>query len=285
MTPESEQVESPASPPLRPSAPGGLFCLACSYDLSAGEAARCPECGAPFDRSNPRTYARVPIAGWRRSRIIMAGFWLLVILAVVASLTHSILPRPTRIYDLRVWRWNWSLWVWLGEEFGVDRYATPRVQVERHVWFGRDSKFIATATSDGAILWSAERLGEHEYRVRAGAPGVKGRDVLGAFNSLKAPMFFGVGTEAPQFEVNSEPFEVQGDEVEVFSAIMRVYRFRLTPFRIRPDQTYVWTFDDESGLMTPLPLTPEIEAMTRLETRQGDRTLIEPKDTLPASER
>ena len=55
-----------------------MFCSRCKYDLRGLADHRCPECGRPFNPSDPRSYLS-SIAPWWHSRYT----WLLVIPAIV----------------------------------------------------------------------------------------------------------------------------------------------------------------------------------------------------------
>ena len=50
-----------------------LYCRKCFYDLRGiGTPSRCPECGGPFDLSNPKTFrTRRPRGIWRRLRWVI----------------------------------------------------------------------------------------------------------------------------------------------------------------------------------------------------------------------
>jgi hypothetical protein len=51
----TEAVEAEASPPRVLGR--AIYCRRCDYDLRAAASGPCPECGAPFDRLRPHTFA------------------------------------------------------------------------------------------------------------------------------------------------------------------------------------------------------------------------------------
>ena len=50
-----------------------MYCLGCKYDLRKLTITACPECGRPFDPSNPRTYRRAFHHRWRAYLIAAAA--------------------------------------------------------------------------------------------------------------------------------------------------------------------------------------------------------------------
>jgi hypothetical protein len=50
--------------PADPANETAMYCRKCGYELRGLTAARCPECGRPFDRNNPRTYRLRRVSRW-----------------------------------------------------------------------------------------------------------------------------------------------------------------------------------------------------------------------------
>ena len=95
------------------------FCRRCGYNLRATQSATCPECGTPFDRSDPRTVLQVGEArrggprGWRRRLFQFSGgvavaygpLWLVVYLGFRSTNQHYLLDLTASCCCLYVFGW------------------------------------------------------------------------------------------------------------------------------------------------------------------------------------
>ncbi len=69
--------------------PPSMYCRKCGYQLAGLSENRCPECGRPFDPSNPRTFLRHP-KGWRVRQWLRRIAWGLLALAVASAIALAV---------------------------------------------------------------------------------------------------------------------------------------------------------------------------------------------------
>ncbi len=251
---------------------------------------RCTECGQEFNPGDTSTTLDAPIPPWRRSPILKHGVRVAIVLLVIVGFKITAFPRPADWDD-------WRLWLWFGRPIGVMHMRTsgfstravgwqggpinlppfrlPDHDVYAHVWFGEETLVEAYRVDDQTLAWRVEDLGGNRYRLQALEAGIRSEMLLSAFNSIKgSERFFGVQVGRPERRVSAEPFTVEGDEVAVFSALVREFGFQLTPFRLSESQRYVWTWNPTLRRMIPADLTPETENEYTLDDRDTSRVLI-----------
>lgn len=247
---------------------GRRYCMGCQQDLGGLLTRRCPECGREFNPADPETTLGAPTPAWRRSLIMKHGVRMALLLAVILGFTTTVFPRP------RLWN-DWRLWLWFGQPIGVLNVRHGDHEIYAHYWFGEELRREAIRVDNGRLAWCVEDRGANRYRVRALEANIEARALRDAFNSIKGPeRFFGVRLGQATRQASGAPFEIEGDEVEVFSRIMREFGYQLTPFRLRPDQRYVWTWDPLAQRMSPVDLTPESAEQFPLDDSNPDRVLI-----------
>ncbi|HZS10930.1 MAG TPA: hypothetical protein VFA38_01690, partial [Nitrospirales bacterium] len=95
-------------------------CLDCGYILAGLEAARCPECGRPFDLALPATYTTKPLL--QRWRFWLPGFLLALGLGAVAF--------PLLIHFVGFgWTVTLGLPLCLGALIGYSARVSPFIQI------------------------------------------------------------------------------------------------------------------------------------------------------------
>ncbi len=99
--------------PRRP----GVWCSGCRYDLSAGSGTACPECGTAFDRNDPSTFLRSPVAVSRRAiaRFLGVAAWAWAVLAV-AAFTQSLFAWHGPMIPVNLWL---AIALWLTASVGA----------------------------------------------------------------------------------------------------------------------------------------------------------------------
>lgn len=258
---------SATSAPPNAAATAARYCRACLYDLSSLTEPRCPECGRDFNPHDARTYVHRSIPAWRRVGIMRWGPRIALALLITSAFVYTVLPRPRRLTD-------WRLWVWFGQPVGVMYAEGTTHDLYGSIWFGRETRRESFRKSDGALSWRVVHLDEHRYRVDVREPGVRSEWIMAAFNSMKADWFFGVRIERAQKPLSTRPFEIEGDEPAVLGFLAREFEIPLRPFRLTGDQPYVWAYDPSCGEMATIDVTPELADFFPLTPQDPPRTLI-----------
>lgn len=225
------------------------------------------------------------------------GVRLATILLVIVGFYYTAFPRPA---DWSAWRLlpnDWRLWVWFGRPIGVMHVRTdgtrvhadpwlngpldlapfrsPDHDIYAYVWFGNETCREAFRADTGALAWRIEDLGENRYRMQVIEPGIRLESLLAGFNAIKGVgRFFGVRVGPADRRFSDSPFAADGDEATVFSSLVRQYGLRITPFRLTPDQSYVWTWDHVAGSMAPMNLFKEEAEEYPLDDSDSSRVLI-----------
>ncbi|HBS28528.1 MAG TPA: hypothetical protein DEB06_03535 [Phycisphaerales bacterium] len=266
------------------------WCLGCAYDLRGvhGPVGLCPECGREFVPSNESTFAhgpRVrdesPTRRWLRRH----GVVVLVLLGGVSLWVNGLLPMPVRGQSGRLWQW-------VGVRFGVERGRFNAGGEARLFWFGGrlwsaevdrlpDPGVTTTPPAARAPLWELRRSIGGRWTLRVHDAGVPFNDINRAFNEMKRPAMFGLFLNDSDLSENTQPFEVVGGtRTDILSRVVWEYNARPTPFLLRPDQPYIWTFSDEQQRLVPVPTREAIEGGVEIRGSGviGDqRTFIHPQ--------
>ena len=100
MQPLASNSQAPATGPAS-------YCRKCGYFLHALSLPRCPECGRPFDPSNPRTTRNRPPRRWPRHLRRAAVAFLALFLPLAAF-------------------WGWLYWDWHSEQQALIELRMPR---------------------------------------------------------------------------------------------------------------------------------------------------------------
>lgn len=229
-----------------PSAAPRRYCKACSYELEGLTTASCPECGRAFDPTDPETYLPAPANAWKRSALVRRGIIFAAALLIASAFMHTILPRPRSIND-------WRLWLWFGMRIGLEENKSRTIHLRAYFWLDRATYVEGLDPAAGTLEWSLDRDGEDDWTFRVLEPGLEWGPMMAAFNNMKAYKF-GIVFPAQGDQRNAAGFEVRGSMIDVMSALVTHYRLEVTPFRIQPDQSYIWTYDDASQRMVTLDL-------------------------------
>lgn len=238
------------------------------HDLAGLTVARCPECGRGFDPADHTTTLASAIPEWRRSLILKHGVRLAILLLVIVGFKTTAFPRPARLDD-------WRLWLWFGRPIGVMSLRHGDHTIYAHYWFGDELRREAYRADNHRLAWSIEDRGGHRYRLRALEADISSNALLSAFNSIKgSERFFGVRIGRPERAASVAPFAIEGDEVEVFSMLMRQFAFPITPFRLTESQRHVWTWDRERQRMVAIDVTAENASEFPVDDRDPTRVLI-----------
>lgn len=285
------------------------LCRDCEYDLTGIDwsPAACPECGREFD---PRDHSTTkPEGELGRVRRVVGSYGppIAIGLVLLAAFQSTILPRPA---DLRDWR----LWKWLGGLYGVEMtpgsayrgWGAPYPGAPRGAvhWWGERPWRVEATTRDGTKRWEIERIDERTWRVDVHEAGVPCQDLMASFTAIK-PEMFGVTIGPPgsmaipgqgQFSYSRSggpplpptfetPESKRGSTVDIFSWLVRESEVAVTPFMFKPDQRYVWVYDERLGRM--VAVTPD-EADERgipisVDHRFLDRPIVPKPEDGPAS--
>lgn len=221
------------------------------YELTRLTYPSCPECGTAFDPGDMATTLRAPIPHWKRSPIVRVGVRVALVLLVISAFVHTAFPRPVSLDD-------WRLWVWMHMWFGVRESVFDDVIVRQTFWAGHESAREVCERSSGDLRWRMRVWGGDRWTLTVKQAGVPWDAVVGAFNSMKGDWFFGIHFRSGgEPRVSKHPFEARGTMVGLLSAIMDHFEVEIQPFRLRPEQEYVWVFDEASRRMATVEVTPE----------------------------
>lgn len=283
MTPDEphNRPEPPAAPPgaLRrwivpgPRGPLGVYCKDCSYDLGASLGARlCPECGRAFDTRDRSTYRRRPKPP-RSGLAVRAAVWGAIGVVFVALANFTIIPRPT--FDPNTLTPDFRLWAWLYEPYGVARAENYREIVEVLWWAGeieairRRRKPNPMLTIGGntinpnspsavqpqapTLVSEFRELAPDRWRLEVFEAGLPSSELIDDFNSMRTDdQLFGVylesaaGVRVPR---STGPFVAEGGRVEILTAIVDHYNFRIRPTLTGPEDELVWIRRPDTGVI------------------------------------
>lgn len=81
-----------------------MYCRRCAYNLKQLDTHRCPECGRPFDPTNPKTFRRHPSSRTRNIKHIALVTLALIVFLTIISFLH-IWPATSRINA-----WHTTFW-------------------------------------------------------------------------------------------------------------------------------------------------------------------------------
>lgn len=267
------QANLPDGPPVEPqqakksdqniTVEPARVCRDCRYDLTGIDwsPAECPECGREFDPNDESTTRGAGEMGPVRSFINRYGTAMAAVLLLLVAFNTGILPRPA---DLRDWR----LWTWMGDLYGVEKVPGNAYRGwqrpfrgapdGRVYWWGGRPWRVRALDREGALVWEVERINEREWTVDIREPGVRYGTVLGAFSAIK-PEMFGVTYDQANASTIDEAVQREGSTAEIFGWLVREANVQIQPLVYRPDQSYVWYFDDSSGQMRWKDLALAIE--------------------------
>ncbi len=171
------------------------------------------------------------------------GFPTAIVLLVITAFMHTLLPRPQRLRD-------WRLWLWLGAKYGVQSTWIGGARGRIDWWADRITAIHANDTA-GLPLWNVRWQWPDHWTLVAHQPGVRWQDLSAAFSAMKRDMF-GVTLGPFQHEALDHPFELTGNKVELFSSLISLFGIEITPFLLRNDQPYVWVYDPLARSMVPI---------------------------------
>lgn len=222
------------------------YCKRCLYDLTGiepSEGARtiCPECGRPFDVSNPKSTRATRIHPFRR--IAQGPIGIAFCLAVVVALCykHQVLPEPVSAN-------SWKLWRWLDWRFGVQELK-GRGEEWRLWWWGdvrTINAYLEVADANGNRLnkaWTVRRTAPRQYDVDVLMPGISLGSLQRGLSRVCGDDMLGITFEAVLRRGNAEPFSVSGTKDVVMSEFVRQYVANVRGWKRSDDQTSVWVFD------------------------------------------
>lgn len=283
------------------------FCKACGYDFAGlkvppyepnsdppqpdwalgGPVIPCPECGKPFNPSDPRTYRAKPLMASTR-RNVRVGLWtVLVCLALLLAAKETLIPVPAALLPhTRSGNHPLSVWVWLGESYGW--YSSPQMLARVRLWASEQVEIQGKKVVNGRIdedappPWQVKRLRDG-WRLEVSDPTTDYRRVLTAFNATRDTLL-GLrittdvaGTRKPA----DRAFVVQGSEDEVISELIRRYGLDVEPSRADRLTGLAWYFDPEQDKLVQITLDeaqalgfapePALEPLPSPEVFQGRR--------------
>lgn len=147
-----------------------FFCRGCGYSLQGLESPRCPECGRPFDRDNPKTMSRSSkLIRHRRIRRAICGI-------IAALLMFGYVAMYLKLVQVRqppnpMWSAT-TLPIapgWTGEGYLVERYypkATPAIAAYPNIPEAFERVFVPINWIDRHIrkdLWNYYDIGFGTY--------------------------------------------------------------------------------------------------------------------------
>jgi hypothetical protein len=182
----------------------------------------------------------------RRSAIMRVMTGVLIGLAIVSGLMYTVIPRPERPD-------NWRLWVWFGQRWGAQPAWMGAGQGWVYWWAGKPYAAEREDDTNGGLVWEMAMDGGDQWTLRVYQPGVEWNELMRPFNAIKRDMF-GIVFTSEERKTCDGPFEVAGDRIDVMSALARTYGLRAKSFVMTSEQSYVWVFDASRGRMQPLDI-------------------------------
>jgi len=184
----------------------------------------------------------------RVRRRIRIGLAFVVCLAVVQLAIVTVIPRPA---IGNTGGWQWGLWVWLGQGYGVQREYLNSETLVVHRWGERVSRIESEerwATGTPAKRWSLARTGPDGWRLEVMNPTVRWQSVLLAFNTMRTDdELFGVRIIDALREESGGSFEIEGTRAQVLAEMIRVYGLTIEPGLTSETDTDVWVILPETG--------------------------------------
>ncbi len=267
---------------------GARLCKKCGYDLRGitWSPASCPECGEWFDPRDKGTFMTQPRSESFRRDAKRFGLPLLFIALLIVGTETGLAPRPHTLYD-------WRLWQWRGELYGVE-----------HVTGGRSARSPnrAAFVYDGTVHWwgsseyprkvrGIDPVGDERFRVEQFEDGTWELEVtdtettwaqaMGAFGAMKDRMFGVQYDNRDRDFAIGERLTLRGDEIDIFGALLLGSGTSTTPFVVNSNQRYVWLVDHMQERFMAMSIEDAEEAGIEVQRprrlRNADVGLIEPR--------
>jgi len=240
------------------------LCRSCGYDLMGidWQGAVCPECGRAFDPNDPTTTHHPGQQSPIRQAVNRYGLTFTLFILFAMALHTSVIPRPITLHE-------WRLWLWLGRVYGVQqlpqrsyqpalpRWAGPPSR-GRVYWWGDRPWRIESQDQAGNTRWDIARRSEGDWVLSVPDPTTQYAQLLGALAAIK-PEMFGVQYQNPARGTVEHPLQMTGSTAILFGKLVHESGVELVPFLFRPDQTYVWVFDNAANRLVTLDLDEATE--------------------------
>jgi hypothetical protein len=253
-------IESGADAPLSPpGAPDGPQCPA-----------RCPECGREFDPFDARSTLRAPKRV--RSRRARLALYAIIALGIVFVYANGLEPRRVG-GSWTLWRWlgleygyDDGLWVWTSKEYGRITSANGAIVLEVVMHAGVAHSVEARRVADGARLYRISRAtdgatGKSRWRAEVDLPdeawaaGQYG-SLLSAFNLTRDTIFgvqvgpvripspgwsiTGGGGTMVRPDPHPAPFTVEGTEADLLWRFCEEYMLSVSDPALIPRRSDGW---------------------------------------------